>query len=143
MIHGIDTSFLVALDAAGHPDNVWARSLLDELLAAGDGLALAPQVLAEYVHVMTDPRRFEKPLAMAHARARAEQWWNAKEVVGVFPRGHTVPTFFGWLQEHDLGRTRLLDTLLAATYLDNDISSVLTTTARDFRVFARFRILHP
>jgi hypothetical protein len=37
----------------------------------------------------------------------------------------------------------LLDTLLAATYFDNGITSVVTTNARDFRVFERFGVQSP
>ena len=42
--------------------------------------ALTPQVLSECVYVVADPRRFERPLPMAHALARASFWWNAKDV---------------------------------------------------------------
>ena len=64
---------------------------------------------------MTDPRRFVKPLDMMAARQLAEQWWRAREVVQVFPDDAAVRQFLAWLQQHSLGRKRLLDTLLAAT----------------------------
>lgn len=143
MIHGVDTSLLVAREVSGHPLHGAARALVARLLDGGDGLALAPQVLAEFIHVVTDPRRFSKPLTMTHARERAERWWTAKEVVAALPGEHTVPLFLGWLREHDLGRKRLLDTLLAATYLSNDVASILTTNARDFHVFGKFSVLEP
>ena len=141
MIHGVDTSFLVAVEVLGHPQHTDARSALDRILSARDTLAIAPQVLAEFIHVVTDPRRFETPLEFAQASERAERWWNAEEVVAVFPREHTVPTMLNWLREHKLGRKRLLDTLLAATYLDNEVSSILTTNARDFGVFGCFTVV--
>lgn len=143
MIHGVDTSFLVAHDIAGHQEHTRARKLLSKLLVAGDTLALAPQVLAEFIHVVTDPRRFEKPLSMDAACDRVERWWNAEEVVQVFPGEHTVSAFLGWLREHSLGRKRLLDTLLAATYFNGGVTSVLTTNARDFRLYGRFGVLSP
>ena len=141
MSHGLDTSFLIAAEVGGHPGHTNARAFLDRALAAGDGLALTPQVLAEFIHVVTDARRFEKPLTVAQARDRAQRWWNAEEVVGVFPHEQTASSFFNWLRDHSLGRKRLLDTLLAATYLDNDISSIVTTNARDFRVFGCFDVI--
>ncbi len=143
MIHGVDTSLLVAREVSGHPLHGAARALVARILDAGDGLALAPQVLAEFIHVVTDPRRFSRPLTMTHARDRAERWWTAKEVVAALPGEHTVPLFLGWLREHELGRKRLLDTLLAATYLSNDVSSILTTNARDFRIFGKFSVQEP
>jgi predicted nucleic acid-binding protein len=143
MIHGIDTSFLVAVEVAGHPAHAAARRLLDGLLVAGDSLALAPQVLAEFLHVVTDDRRFTKPLDVREAQARAERWWTAREVIATFPDEHTVPLFLGWLREHRLGRKRLLDTLLAATYFTGGVQSILTTDQRDFRVFGRFAVREP
>jgi predicted nucleic acid-binding protein len=141
VIHGLDTSFMVALEVSGHPQHAAARSALDRILVARETLAIAPQVLIEFIHVVTDPRRFEKPLSFAAASERAERWWNAEEVLAVFPREQSVPTMLNWLREHDLGRKRLLDTLLAATYLDNEITSILTTNARDFRVFGSFVVV--
>jgi predicted nucleic acid-binding protein len=39
-----------------------ARSRFQKLLKSGDAFALAPQVLAEFVHVVTDARRFSSRL---------------------------------------------------------------------------------
>lgn len=143
MIHGIDTSFLVAVEVEQHPDHQVARNLLDQLVSRGDTFALAPQVLAEFIHVITDGRRFESPLSMTAATHRAERWWTADEVSAAYPKDHAVSTFVGWLREHQLGRKRLLDTLLAATYLDFGVNSILSTSARDFKVFGCFSVLSP
>lgn len=141
MIHGVDTSFIIQLEVAGHPKHRAARRVRDTLLDRGDAFALAPQVLAEMIHIVTDPRRFERPLSMGRARARAEAWWTAEEVVHAMPTEHTSPQFLAWLREHDLGRKRLLDTLLAATYCTNDVRSIVTSNARDFEVFDCFQIV--
>ena len=55
--HGLDTSFLVALEVSRHALHRRVRSHCDKLLTRGDRLALAPQVLAEFIHVVTDDRR--------------------------------------------------------------------------------------
>ena len=143
MIHGLDTSFVVAVEVTAHAEHLRARRLMDRVLSAGDGLALAPQVLAELIHIVTDPRRFESPLSVDAARERAERWWNAAEVVSAFPGESTAPLFLSWHRKHGLGRKRLLDTLLAATYFSNDVRSILTTNARDFRAFGHFTVQQP
>ena len=143
MIHGLDTTFIVQAEVVGHPGHARARALLQRLLESGDSLALAPQVLAEFVHVVTDERRFARPLPMPAARDRAERWWDSEEIVRAFPNDHTVPMFITWHREHALGRKRLLDTLLAATYLSNGIRSLVSTNTRDFRVFGRFSVVEP
>ncbi len=106
MRHGIDTGFLVAAAVAEHPDQTSARLKLAELLVAGDRFALAPQVLAEFIHIVTDPRRFVQPLDMASARDLAEQWWTARDVDPVFPGEAAVRQFLDWLRQHHLGRIR-------------------------------------
>lgn len=143
MIHGIDTGFLVAAEVTEHAGHTDARATLTRLLSAGDVIALAPQVLAEFIHIVTDPRRFKKPLALSAARQLAEQWWTARDVVHVFPDDGATQLFLAWLQEFSLGRKRLLDTLLAATYRRAGIQSVLTTNQTDFQVFGVFTCIAP
>lgn len=71
MTHGFDTSFLVAAEVAGHAEHSAARARLAELRAADDRFGIAPQVLAEFVHVVTDGKRFSEPLEMPAALKRA------------------------------------------------------------------------
>jgi len=143
MIHGLDTGFLVAAEVKEHTDHVAARDTLSRLLAAGDLIAIAPQVLAEFIHIVTDSRRFSQPLDMTAAKQLAEQWWTAREVVRVFPDDAATRQFLAWLQQFSLGRKRLLDTLLAATYQQAGIQSILTTNHTDFAVFGVFNCITP
>lgn len=141
MLHGLDTTFLVQVAVAMHPGHGAARSLLDRLLLRGDTFALAPQVLGEFLHVITDEKRFEQPLAPQRALDRALAWWNATEVVQVFPGAEATRLFFMWMKQHRLGRKRILDTQLAATYYHAGVRSILSTNARDYRVFDCFEVL--
>jgi predicted nucleic acid-binding protein len=143
MIHGLDTGFLVAAEVSEHADHVAARATLARLLAAVDLIALAPQVLAEFIHIVTDARRFAKPLDIGAARQLADQWWTAREVVHVYPDDSAARQFLAWLQQFALGRKRLLDTLLAATYRQAGIQSILTTNPTDFGVFGVFTCITP
>ena len=143
MIHGLDTGFLVAAEVAEHADHADARTVLARLLGAGDFIAIAPQVLAEFIHIVTDPRRFTHPLDMTAAHRLAEEWWAAREVVQVYPDGGATKQFLDWLARFALGRKRLLDTLLAATYRQAGIQSILTTNAADFGVFGAFMCITP
>ncbi len=143
MIHGLDTGFLVAAEVVEHAEHVAARNTLARLLVAGDRIAIAPQVLAEFIHIVTDPRRFTQPLDITAAHRLAEQWWTAREVVRVFPDDAATWQFLTWLQQFSLGRKRLLDTLLAASYKEAAILSLLTTNPADFAVFGVFRCITP
>ena len=90
MNHGIDTGFLVAAEVLEHVNHQSARAKLTEIVAAGDGFVMAPQVLAEFIHVVTDPRRFAAPLSMDEARDLAQKWWTAHEVTHIVPGDDAV-----------------------------------------------------
>jgi len=145
MTHGIDTDFLVAVEIREHPFHRQADALLQSMLAEGHDVALAPQTLAEFIHIVTDPKRMPQPLSMAEAVGRAQHWWQAEEVLRVFPAGPAVTDLLGWLARFQLGRKRLLDTMLAATFKQAGVKRVVTNNERDFKVFGCFEIVsfHP
>ena len=65
MTTGGDTSVLAAITVHEHPARAAAwRWFVAEVRRRDGAMALAPQVLAQYTHVVTDPRRFERPLEM-------------------------------------------------------------------------------
>jgi predicted nucleic acid-binding protein len=141
MTHGIDTDFLVAVEIENHPFHREADALLQSLLRDGHEFALAPQTLAEFIHIVTDAKRMPQPLSMSEALSRAEHWWQAAEVVRVFPDGQTVSDFFAWVTRHQLGRKRLLDTMLAATFHAAGVRRIVTNNERDFTALGVFEIV--
>ncbi len=143
MTLGIDTGFLVAAEVAEHADHASARLKFQQFRAADDRFALAPQVLAEFVHVVTDPKRFSQPLTMEAALERAEIWWESPEVDPIGADAFSMNTFFAWMRQHRLGRKRILDTLLASTFREAGVQSILTTNSRDFAVLGGFVCVTP
>ena len=100
-------------------------------------------MLAEFLHVVTDARRFARPLEMSEARRVALEWWTAREVEQVYPDEEATRLFLSWMEQHRLGRKRLLDTQLAATYRRAGVTSLLTTNPGDFGIFGEFTCLVP
>ncbi|HMO51703.1 MAG TPA: PIN domain-containing protein [Kiritimatiellia bacterium] len=143
MINGLDTTFLVEMEVLGHPHHGWARNLFREARARGERFALTPQVIAEFIHVITDSRRFTKPLLISEAVERADRWWRAPEIVQMHSTEESLLLFTDWMKEFRLGRKRILDTLLAATYRSQHVASIYSTNARDFRVFQCFTVHSP
>jgi predicted nucleic acid-binding protein len=139
----MDTSFLVIVEMREHAEHLSARGILAQYLAAGDQVVIVPQVLTEFIHVVTDSRRFTQPLDITQACVIAQQWWTSKDVVQVFPDNAAMQQFFSWLRQFSLGRKRLLDTLLAATYHQAAIQSILTDNPGDFTVFGVFNCITP
>ena len=131
---GIATSFLVAFEIAEHARHEAARRFATERYT--EGFAIAAQVLTEFCHVVTDPRRFERPLSMPEALRASTRWWLGREVTVVDAGESSGERYLNFLAEHQLGRNRLLDTMLAATYLANGVHVIVTLDARDFGRFA-------
>lgn len=140
---GADTTFLVHLELVELPAHRAAHELLQrEILQPKVPLALAPQVLAEFIHVVTDPRRFQKPLTPDKAVAKARFWWDAAEVQRLFPTYESTTLFLDWMQRHQLGRKRILDTQLAAIFWMAGARQILTANPTDFQIFG-FQSLIP
>ncbi len=98
MTYGLDTGFLVAAEVVEHVDHATARATIARLVSAGEYIAIAPQILAEFIHIVTDPRRFTNPLDMTAARQLAEQWWTANDFIAVFPIDRATRQFLAWLK---------------------------------------------
>jgi predicted nucleic acid-binding protein len=140
---GIDTNVLIALSIAEHQFHEAANAILRAEAARGQIFALRPDIVSEFIHVATDPRRVEKPLTMPQALADARYWWTAIQVRQVSPTFDSVALFFDWMNRYQLGRKRILDTMLAATLYTAGVRRLFTSNPDDFRVFDAFELLVP
>jgi predicted nucleic acid-binding protein len=139
---GLDTSFLVAAAIREHPAHPDAWRLFEAEIRGREGsVALAPQVLTEFAHVVTDPRRFERPLPMDEALSIGQRWWQARECRRVPVGEDAVSIFLDWMTLHRVGGKRLLDTLLAASYRAAGVTRIATSDWRDFELFDAFEIV--
>jgi predicted nucleic acid-binding protein len=130
---GADTTFLIELEIVESPSHASAHRILqDRIIKTGVPLAVAPQTLAEFLHIVTDPRRFKNPLPMSEAIRRARNWWNASEVRRLTPDEASVPLCLEWMEKFQLGRKRILDTQLAAAFWRAGIRKVCTSNPSDF-----------
>jgi predicted nucleic acid-binding protein len=138
---GVDTSFLIAHCDSNHLQNTRVRQLLVEWTQSKEQLVFCPQVIAEMLHVVTDARRLPHAWTMSQAVAQAEQWRTAAEVRWVSPDDPCVQLCLEWMTQYALGRKRVLDTMLAATYYRHGINRIATLNADDFHVFGVFECL--
>ena len=107
---GVDTSYLVALAVREHAAHRACWRLFEAEIVGGTAtMAIAPQALAEFCHVVTDPRRFERPLDMPAALELCEDWWNTQECRPVTVDEEVTALFLVWMHELRLGRKQLLD----------------------------------
>jgi predicted nucleic acid-binding protein len=136
VILGIDTDVLVSWLVIGSPRHAEAKKFLEtEVGDRGVSLALTPLVVHEFLHVVTDPKRFEKPLSMDDALQRIWRIWNAEEVVRITPSPEVLPRTLKLLSDLRLGRKRILDTSLAVTLELAGVRRLATFNPGDFKIF--------
>jgi predicted nucleic acid-binding protein len=137
---GLDTSILVAHAIAEHPQHEVTQRWLDEEIAKDQTFAITSGILAEFIHVVTDARRFETPLVVSEALGRAAFWSEALEVTLLAADDVVNALWLKWLADFQLGRKRLLDTLIAVTWHAAGFNEICTLNPRDFKVFDVFHI---
>lgn len=144
MKRGIDTNVLIYAQFAHFAEHgAVRRFLLEELRTADRELVLSPLVLAEFVHVVTDARRFSPPLTMGEACATSRVWLGHSNVTIVDADETVWLDVLERLERHGLGRKRVADTLFAATLFRHGVRQVITCNPRDFMVFPELQVIDP
>jgi predicted nucleic acid-binding protein len=140
---GLDCNILVQLAFADHPANAKTIATVQTETQKGEKLVFPSLVIAEFLHVTTDPRRFDPPLTMAEALDWIEEFLK-NPVVGVLEPGPaTMAQTLRWMREFNLGRKRILDTQLAAVLHGNGVNRLLTSNPADFAVFRVLETVTP
>ncbi|MBI3962780.1 MAG: PIN domain-containing protein [Deinococcus sp.] len=144
MILAVDTDVLVNWAMAGASHHRAARSLIEtEVASRGGQIGLTSQVLFEFLHVTTDPRRFQRPLSLDQAGRLARQLWDGRDVARILPGPTLVHRTLELLAAFRLGRKRILDTALAATLEAAGITRLATFNRRDFEIFPFLQVIEP
>ncbi len=143
MIIALDTDVLVNWAMVGAPHHDACRLFFDENFADAHQLGLLPQIAFEFLHVVTDPRRFERPLSIGDASNLVRELWDASEVVRIDTGPLLLHRTLDLLDSFRLGRKRILDTALAATLEEAGVSRLATLNGGDFAVFPFLEVIEP
>jgi predicted nucleic acid-binding protein len=140
----LDTDVLVGWAMTGARHHRQVRVLVEGELAARRGrVALVARVVEEFLHVVTDARRFPDPFTMPQAVAYAAALVSARDVVLIDAGRMTLPRTLELLQTHRLGRKRILDTGLAATLEAAGVRRLATFNGSDFAPFGFLDVVDP
>ena len=141
---GLDTNVLIHAHLQVSQDSEKVRTFLKSLLhEAGVRLFLSPLVLHEFVHIVTDARRFEPPVAMSEAVALARGYLHRSNVECLPVDEQAMALALQTIERKSFGRKRIADTLFAATLLTNDVSSIVTCNPGDFVSFEELEVIDP
>ncbi len=139
---GIDTCFLIDLYWQDSPRNKNARALYLQL-AKDDSckLAIYYNCFNEFLHVITDSRRFANPFSIKEALDVIDFWCDLENVTVLYPNDSSFKRTLAWMSLHNLGRNRINDTQLAASYVTQGISKIITANPKDFELFECFEVV--
>jgi predicted nucleic acid-binding protein len=140
---GLDCNILVQLAFADHAANSKTIAAVQSETQKGEKLVFPSLVVAEFLHVATDARRFAPPLTMAEALDWVEEFLKNPAVSLLEPSHASLEQTFRWMRQFDLGRKRILDTQLAAVLHSNGVRRLLTSNPADFAVFGVLECVNP
>jgi len=113
---GLDCNILVQLALQDHPANLATIATVQTEVQRGDRLVFPSLIVDEFLHVITDDRRFSPPLTMTEALDWIENFMTNPMVGVLEPPSESLRQTLRWMREFSLGRKRILDTHLAAIF---------------------------
>jgi predicted nucleic acid-binding protein len=140
---GLDCNILVQLAIADHAANAKTAAAVQTETQKGETMVLPSFVVAEFLHVTTDDRRFAPPLTMAEALDWIEEFLRSPAVSLLEPSRASVDQTLRWMRQFNLGRKRILDTHLAAMLHTSGVNRLLTSNPADFTVFEFLETVTP
>ena len=144
MKQGIDSNVLIYAHIPTFSEHARVRVFLADILAQTDAvLAFTPAILHEFVHVITDARRFAPPVEMSEALAVARLYIDRENTECLPVVESDLTDAFDLLERHGLGRKRIADTLFASTLLRHGITELITCNPDDFKVFDELKVIDP
>ena len=138
---GIDTCFLIDLYWENSPRNKNARALFSQI-ANNESVKVAVyyNCFNEFLHVITDSKRFENPLSVSEAISVIDYWCDIDRVTVLYPDDTSFKRTLAWMNRYQLDRNRVNDTQMASCYLTSGVSSIITANPKDFEIFESFEI---
>jgi predicted nucleic acid-binding protein len=139
----LDTNVLVDALYEDLPEYPAASHLLTLADNTNATFCIAPQVLAEFYAIITDPRRVSAPYTAAEARQEVEKIRHKRGIRILPVPVDVVDRWLELLQAHPVTRARVFDLQLVATMLGNEVRSIYTFNVRDFTPFSELEVLTP
>lgn len=133
----IDTNILIYSINADSPKHKQAQKFLKDNETE---LVISHQNVLEAIRVLTH-RSFSKPMTLKHALKAVLA--ITKSCFLISPNQSTYYFAIEFIKNYKLSGNRIFDAYLAATALSNDITTIATDNARDFKKFKEVTLLNP
>lgn len=138
---GIDTTFLIDLELAESPRHQRAVEMFNAWRAEKNSLlVIYSNVFNEFIHVVSDSRRFINPVPMETAIERCWFWIDNARVKVVHSSDDSLKRQLLWMSMNSLGRKRINNTAMAAAYAQAGVSKIITANPADFEMLNCFEV---
>lgn len=138
---GVDTTWLVDLEVPDSPRHEGAVKLFNKWKQKHSSLVIFYLSFLEFQHLVTDNRRFNKPLTMEQALDRSWYWIDHDRIKVVYPTETAFKRAQLWMAMYRLGRKRIYDTQLAAAFAEEGVAEIYTANPSDFEIFDAFDLI--
>lgn len=139
---GIDTTFLIDLEILESPRHEKAVEIFNQWRKENNSLlVIYSNVFNEFLHVITDPKRFINPIPMDQAIERCWYWIDHARVKVVYSHDDSLKRQLLWMSMHKLDRKRITDTAMAAAYAQAGVSKIITANPADFDLLNTFELI--
>ncbi len=136
-----DVNLLVYAHNLRAPQHPKALHWWTQCLDGSDGVGLAWVVILGFVRIVTHPRVFERPLAVADAVGRVEEWLTLPHVQVIDPPESHFQTWSSLLKRLGTAGNLTTDAHLAALAIERGL--ILHTTDADFARFPGLKWKNP
>jgi len=140
---GLDCNILVQLAFQDHPANLAAIAAVKAEVANGNALLVPSLVINEFLHAVTDAKRFNPPLTITEALDWIEGFLRNSAAKIPDTSAASSQQTLQWIRKFNLGRKRILDTHLVAILHSAGARRLMTSNPADFAVFGLFEVISP
>jgi toxin-antitoxin system PIN domain toxin len=136
-----DVNLLLYAQVAGFAEHARARHWWEGLLNGDREVAIGAPALFGFVRLVTSPRVFDRPLAVADALARVDDWLSRPHVRFALPGPRHLEIAFDLLRELSAADGLTTDVQLAALAIEHQ--GEVHSNDADFARFRSLRWVNP
>ena len=131
----LDSNVLIRAELEDQERHEEAASLRNLALTGSIPACVSPQILSEVFSVLTYEGRGgpAQPVSPSDAAALIRKYYESEDITLIYPGSQTMGLMLSFLEAHPVSGARIHDLRIAATMLENRITSIVTY---DEHVFA-------
>ena len=137
----VDANLLLYAENSADSMHPKARQWWQEQLSGGDTICLPWVVLCAFIRIGTSPRAFPRPLSLAEATERVDEWLRRPMVRVVNPTEQHWPIFRRLLEQGKATGNLVTDAHVAALAIEHGCD--LCSTDADFARFPKLKWRNP